>query len=125
VAGFIGEINLIPATMTGPGEARLGNGVAVGVVTHGASSGEVTLAIRPERLVLHELDDDIPDGRNRLRARVVRRTYFGDVFFYDLDIGLDDVLEVKEENRPDVTQHEVGAEIYVTWRASAATLVDD
>ena len=125
VADFIGDINLLPAAMIGPGEARLENGVAVGVQSDSALSGDVTLAIRPERFVLHKLDDQITDGRNRLRARVNRRTYFGDVFYYEIDVGLDKPVDVKEENRPDVATHHVGEEVYVTWRPGAANLVTD
>jgi len=125
VADFIGEINLVGATVTGPEEARLGNGVRVGIPSGHPAAGDITIALRPERLVLHSLDDVIPGGRNRLRARIARRTYFGDVFYYEVEVGLDEVLEVKEENRPDVETHDVGKEVYVTWRPGAANLVTD
>lgn len=123
VADFIGDINLVEATVTSSGEARLGNGSEIGLPAGHRATGELTIAIRPERLVLHALDDPIPEGRNRLRARVSRRTYYGDVFFYEVDVGLNDPLEVKEENRPDVAIYQVGQEVYVTWRPEAANLV--
>ncbi|MGB7860136.1 MAG: ABC transporter ATP-binding protein [Acidimicrobiia bacterium] len=125
VADFIGDINLLTATVTGPGEATLGNGVLVGLPEGGSASGDITLALRPERLTLHQLDGAIPDGRNRLRARVARRTYYGDVFFYEVDVGLDEPIEVKEENRPDVSTYAEGDEVYLTWRPAAANVVAD
>ncbi len=125
VADFIGDINLIPATIAGAGSARLSNGVEVGVIEPHPTSGAVTMAIRPERFSLHHPGDPIAEGRNRLRARVTRRVYFGDVFFYDLDIGLGEPIEVKEENRPDNPIFESGEEVYVSWRPSAANLVAD
>ena len=122
MADFIGEINLIDATATGSGTATLVNGAIVGI-PDGATSGAVTLAVRPERLVLHGLGDSISEGRNAVRAVVKRRTYYGDVFFYEVDAGLGGLIEVKEENRPDVAMYEVGDEVQVTWRPEASNLV--
>ena len=125
VADFIGDINLVVATITGNGTAKLGNGAEISVDRNHETGGEVTLALRPERLVLHHIGEDIPDGRNKLRARVARRTYYGDVFYYEIDVGLDELLEVKEENRPDLQRYEVGEEIHVSWQPGAANLVAD
>lgn len=125
VADFIGDINLFEATVTGKGVAKLANGVEISLGYDHEASGDVTLALRPERLVLHDIGDDIPAGRNQLRARVARRTYYGDVFYYDIDVGLDEHLEVKEENRPDIERYDVGQEVFVTWRPGAANLVTD
>jgi len=125
VADFIGDINLFEATITGKGVAKLANGTEISLGYAHEASGSVNLALRPERLVLHHIDEDIPAGRNRLRARVARRTYYGDVFYYDIDAGLDEHLEVKEENRPDIQRYEVGQEVLVTWRPGAANLVAD
>ncbi|MEX1125211.1 MAG: ABC transporter ATP-binding protein [Acidimicrobiia bacterium] len=124
VADFIGEINLLDASIVGPDTARLGSGVEVGVPTGSAQAGsQVTLALRPERLSLFDLDEQVPDGHNRLRVRVTRRMYFGDVFFYDVDAGLGTEIEVKEENRPGVELYEVGDEAYLVWNPAAANLV--
>jgi spermidine/putrescine transport system ATP-binding protein len=125
VADFIGDINLVPATFAGPGSARLSNGMEVGIENGNPASGPVTLALRPERLILHALTDQVPEGQNRLPARIARRTYFGDVYYYDVDAGLDNPLEVKEENRPDLAVHEVGDEVVVSWHPEAANLVID
>jgi hypothetical protein len=46
------------------------------------------LAIRPERLELYDLDEHVPDGSTGLRGKVVRRMYYGDVYYYDVDVGL-------------------------------------
>lgn len=123
VADFIGDINLVAAVADGAGSVRLGSGATVGLPAGVVADGEVTLALRPERLVLHRLDDHVAEDLNRLRARITRRTYYGDVYFYDVDAGIDTMLEVKEENRPDIGVHEVGDEVYVSWRPEAANLV--
>jgi spermidine/putrescine transport system ATP-binding protein len=124
VADFIGDINLLDATTTGPDAARLGNGQEVGVDCAGLPfETAVAIALRPERLALYDLNEPVPDGQNRLRVRVTRRMYFGDVYFYDVDAGLGSEIEVKEENRPGVDLWEVGDEAYLVWSPKAANLV--
>ena len=124
VADFIGDINLIDVTMNGSNSARLGSGVEIGVPEGGAQPGkDVTLALRPERLALYDLDEEIPAGHNRLKARVTRRLYYGDVYFYDVDVGIGTEIEVKEENRPGVGLYDVGEEAYLVWSPEAANLV--
>ena len=125
VADFIGDINLVDATFAGPGSARLSNGVEVGIEDGNPASGQTTLALRPERLLLHAGTDQVPAGRNRLNARISRRTYFGDVYYYEVEAGLERPLEVKEENRPDLAVHEVGDEVVVSWHTESSNLVTD
>jgi spermidine/putrescine transport system ATP-binding protein len=122
VADFIGDINLIEAEITGARSARLSNGVEVGIPEGHPASGSVTLALRPEQLVLGGVEVR-KEGRDQLRARVTRRTYFGDVYYYDVDAGLGELLEVKEENRPDVDTFDVGADVTVSWRTESVNLV--
>lgn len=124
VADFIGDINLIDVTMNGSNSARLANGVEIGVPAATAQSGaSVTLALRPERLALYDLDEEIPANHNRVKVRVTRRMYYGDVYFYDVDGGVGVEIEVKEENRPGVELYEVGEEAYLVWSPEAANLV--
>ncbi|HEX6220360.1 MAG TPA: ABC transporter ATP-binding protein [Acidimicrobiia bacterium] len=125
VADFIGEINLVPATVNGADTALLGNGAEVAIRGDHPSSGPVTLALRPERLIIHGSAEQVPHGRNGLPAKVARRTYFGDVYYYEVDAGLDEPLEVKEENRPDLEIHEVGEQVVVSWHPEGANLVSD
>jgi spermidine/putrescine transport system ATP-binding protein len=124
VADFIGDINLLDVTMSGASSARLSSGVEIGVPAAGLQSGaEVTLALRPERLELYDLDEEIPAGHNRVKVRVTRRLYYGDVHFYDVDAGVGTEIEVKEENRPGVELYEVGDEAFLVWSPEAANLV--
>jgi spermidine/putrescine transport system ATP-binding protein len=124
VADFIGDINLLVVTMNGSSTARLANGVEIGVPAGSAVvDGQVTVALRPERLALYDLDEEIPAGHNRVRVQVKRRLYYGDVHYYDVDAGIDTEIEVKEENRPGVELHEVGDEAYLVWSPEAANVV--
>jgi spermidine/putrescine transport system ATP-binding protein len=124
VADFIGDINIIEATVTKEGFGKLGNGTEV-QVPEGPTGGKISLALRPERLALHRAGDDVPPERNRLQARIARRTYYGDVFYYDVDAGLEKMLEVKEENRPEIGTHDVGSEVTVSWSVEAANVVSE
>jgi ABC-type Fe3+/spermidine/putrescine transport system ATPase subunit len=125
VADFIGDINIIDAEVVGARIAKLANGSEVGIPEGHPARGAVALALRPERLALHRDDEPVPDGRNRLRAKISRRTYYGDVFYYDVDVGLGHLLEVKEENRPEIGTHDVGDEVTVSWSVGAANLVSE
>lgn len=126
VADFIGDINLIEVTIAGSGTGRLSNGTEIGLPSTRPDGDEsVSLALRPERLALFDLDEEIPAGHNRLRVRVTRRLYHGDVFFYDVDAGLGAEIEVKEENRPGVELYEVGEEAFLVWNPEGANLVVD
>lgn len=69
--------------------------------------------------------DAVAEGRNRMPATITRRTYFGDVYFYDVEAGFPEPIEVKEENRPDLDTHEVGDQVVVSWSPGAANLVTD
>jgi spermidine/putrescine transport system ATP-binding protein len=124
VADFIGDINLIDVTTNGSGAARLSNGAEITLASGSTGSqGQITLALRPERLALYGLDEEVPGGQNRVRVRVLRRLYYGDVHFYDVDAGIGTEIEVKEENRPGVELYEVGDEAYLVWSPEAANLV--
>jgi spermidine/putrescine transport system ATP-binding protein len=124
VADFIGEINLLDATVVDADTARFSSGAEVGVPCGTLEPGsDVTLALRPERLALYDIDEEVPADHNRLRVRVTRRMYYGDVFFYDVDAGIGTEIEVKEENRPGVELYELGEEAYLVWSPKAAVLV--
>lgn len=125
VAGFIGDINLLEATVVDSHTLELPGGHKVRGVGGRPAGERVTVAIRPERFELYNRTEPVPEGLNRLPGRAVRRTYFGDVLYYEVDCGAGVVVEVKEENRPGVATHRVGDEVLVAWDPSAGTVVDD
>jgi spermidine/putrescine transport system ATP-binding protein len=124
VADFIGEINLLPAKVVDATTVEFTGGRRAHAET-GTSAGEqVTIAIRPERLGLHAIDDEPSSERNSLEGTVTRRIYHGDVYFYDVETTAG-VLEVKEENRPTVQRFDVGDRVYASWSPLATTVVVD
>ena len=124
IADFIGEINLLPATAIDHQSVRLVDGQVLTAPTTASAGAEVTVAIRPERFMLHESAADVASGRNHVTGKIIRRIYHGDVFYYDVDTpgGL---IEVKEENRPDVALHDLEAQVYVSWNPAAATVIEE
>lgn len=124
VADFIGEINLLPATVVDGSTLELPGGHRVrGAVSEPAGAG-VTVAVRPERLSLGPAGEAVLDGLNALSGRVIRRTYYGDVFYYDVDTPAG-VVEVKEENRPDRATYAAGDTTIVSWDPAAMSVVAD
>ncbi len=125
VAGFIGDINLVDVTVDGADSVRLGNGTTLPLRTGRDRGAAVTLALRPERLALYETDEPVPDSYLRLRGKVTRKLYYGDAYFYDVEVGLAHPLEVKEENRPGVETYELGEETIVGWAPASTNVVTD
>jgi len=124
VADFIGEINLMSATVIDRSSVRLLGGLVVAAASDAAPGAEVTMAVRPERLELFDPDEPIPGGHNQIAGKVVRRMYFGDVFYYDVDTPAG-VFEVKEENRPGVELYESGEDTVIAWAPAAVSVVKD
>jgi spermidine/putrescine transport system ATP-binding protein len=124
VADFIGEINLINATVVDFNTVALGGGTHVEAETGRPAGAPVTIAIRPERFALHPREDRRPEDRNAVEGTITRRIYHGDFYFYDIDTAAGSI-EVKEENRPSVTRFDAGERVFVSWRAGATTVVED
>ena len=125
VAGFIGDINLVDAVVTGSNEVKLSNDHVLALAAERPTGAAVTLALRPERLELYDPDETIPDGHYRLAGKVTRKLYYGDAFYYDVSVGLDRPLEVKEENRPGVETYDLGDEAVVAWDPASTNVVRD
>lgn len=125
VADFIGDINLIDGKVKSPREVELANGFVLGVRADQPDGSSVTLALRPERLELYDPDEAIPGDHLRLPGKVIRKLYYGDAFYYDVEVGLASPLEVKEENRPEVETYELGDETVVAWDPTSTNVVVD
>lgn len=124
VADFIGETNFVPATMTGENVVELPDGSTVGAITSHASGGEVTLVLRPEKIHLYRSSTDVPPGWNQLRGRVKRRMYFGDTFYYEVDLGYT-VVDARQENTPGLERFDEGDEVIAGFDRSAAEALSE
>ena len=125
VAGFIGDINLVDVTVEGPDTVRLTNGATLALRIDRERGAALTLALRPERMGLYDPGEEIPPTHFRLPGKVTRKLYYGDAFYYDIDVGLAQPLEVKEENRPGVETYDPGEETIVAWAPASTNVVSD
>ena len=123
VADFIGEINLLEATVVDPNTVELRNGMRIRAAVSAAVNSSVTIAIRPERFSLSR-SVDIGDGASAIAGTVNRRTYFGDVFYYEVETSAG-VVDVKEENRPGLELFEHGDTATVSWDPGAVSIVQE
>ena len=140
VADFIGETNFIPATLldraaAGLGRVRLPTGTVISAVLSaglGATSGAVTLALRPERIgisrQLHPGDmQAIPGGdMTAVDAILLDSQYIGTDTRYTLQIAEDVKLVARLQNtaRQDRATLEIGEPVTISWHQSSVTVLD-
>lgn len=83
-ARFVGEMNFIPAKVTGPGQVTsiLGQ-IRCPVPLTCQNGNDVTLAIRPEHLkVLHSN----ADGSGAVKAKIISKSYLGDAALVEIEV---------------------------------------
>ena len=90
VADFMGLVNKLPGTITGrvAGRARvqIGEQMIEARMNEGlGASGDVTIAIRPEAIVLEQPDPAI--ASNRIEGRLVESTFLGNIVEHQIDVG--------------------------------------
>ena len=127
VAGFIGESNLIEATVTGTDGKRTAAVTRSGLVLRGGSphavkAGDtVTVAIRPEKL---NVGTPAQGEHNAIRGRIRVSNYGGEYVRYSLATADGDLI-VKLANRSDVSALDIGQELAVVWNAQDTTFFLD
>jgi spermidine/putrescine transport system ATP-binding protein len=88
VAGFIGVSNLMPATVSGPGEVRLDQGTAVTADTSALHPGERCHAVvRPEKLQIELGGEPSANGLPRVEGTVESSIYLGTATQIVVDLG--------------------------------------
>ena len=119
-AEFMGVTNLLPGELVGVGRFRLASGEEVRVDPVGVS-GDLSLAVRPERLIL----DGTEDNHNALPAVVELATYRGLVIDYRVATASGLVLIARRPS-PAVggpAPLQPGQPVRVSWHPDAGTLV--
>jgi iron(III) transport system ATP-binding protein len=89
VAGFIGTMNFIPATVAGPDRLRLAEGVELVCRTgegQGKAGSPALLCIRPEEIQVRNITGKTP---NAFKASIGRMEFLGS--FYRTEVALDRV----------------------------------
>jgi ABC-type Fe3+/spermidine/putrescine transport system ATPase subunit len=133
VADFIGKMNLFEGRIEGlsedrvlveiPGLGRMPLIVPPGTTT--AGSGEVGVAVRPEKVRLRKSAP--ADDLVGLKGRVNEIAYYGDVSFVFLTDGEGRTLTANQQNESRISGESVaiGDELWCSWRPEDAVLLVD
>ncbi|MEX2248369.1 MAG: ABC transporter ATP-binding protein [Parvibaculum sp.] len=129
VADFIGKINLIDAAAeaAGPGEVRV-TAPKIGAVTlKGTATGNVALAVRPEKIFVADKQPTDPNVI-AVKGKVGEFAYFGSYSNVFFDIGLAQPLQADISNvTSDVEEitFKAGEEYWVYWRKADTLVLGD
>jgi len=121
VAGFVGDMVFLPGEIAEAGTVRLAGGEAVRARTSSAPGTGITLAVRPEMLHLYGDRSDAPTGRNAIPGIVVRKIFYGEALYYEIDIGTSGAFDVRVENVPSAKRWDIGDSVIVDFHLEAAT----
>jgi len=121
VAGFVGNMFFLTGEVVEPGTVRLVGGVTVRAKTTTARGSSVTLTLRPEKLHLFGDVSEVQPGRNAVPGSVIRKIFYGDSMFYEVDVGAAGSFEVQVENAPSMRRWDVGDRVVVDFHHEAAT----
>ena len=123
VAGFLGVSNLLVSTPAGTADGyavgQLADGTTVRVpaaLTEGLEQYEI--GVRPEKIRLRELTEEVPAGLNRLEGVITDASYLGVSTQYQVEARGGAKIAVYEQNVERATRAELwepGEEVRMTW----------
>jgi spermidine/putrescine transport system ATP-binding protein len=127
VANFLGDSNLLTATVVDAGAVRLADGSVARVSTDRPIGATVTLALRPEHLDLRHADAVRDAHLDAVHGVVVKAFYMGSAIYYDVALdGTDGMLiEVRQGNAPGIENYDVGERVRVRWNPRSTTVLAD
>jgi ABC-type sugar transport system ATPase subunit len=84
VAQFVGEMNFINGSLTGPGRVECAVGNVQVAVPNGVTVGSsVTLAIRPEHVIVSAAGGD----SGKVRGKITSKNYLGDSVLLEVEVN--------------------------------------
>ena len=128
VADFIGDTNLLAATVIDGSSATLSDGTTIRVTTDHAAGSEVTVAVRPEHLGLRRPDADRDLSLDAIHGRVDPVTIHGNPTAYEVIADAGEPLasvRVRQGNAPGIEHFAVGDHVRVRWAPASATVLED
>ncbi len=123
VADFIGRSNFLNGTLESAEVVCLANGQRIRVPEVDAVSvgDEVQVSLRPERVMIGDLDS-APHDSAQLSGTVDTETFLGNSVVYR--VALDWMtIEVEADHRPDVERYHAGDRVDLWWRDDAVAVV--
>jgi spermidine/putrescine transport system ATP-binding protein len=125
VADFIGETNFLPGTYEREGRVVLADGTPVDVRGPARAAGlGITLAVRPEKVVLGGPDAQGNGEDNRLAGRVRRKVYHGDTITYEIDCAAGMHVRARFGNTAGAAVFSEGDAVTLTWPPDAAQVLE-
>jgi spermidine/putrescine transport system ATP-binding protein len=91
-------------------------------------TGGLALGVRPEKIRLHEADDEIAPGLNRLSGVIADASYLGVSTQYIVQLADGHRVAVYEQNVERATKSELwaaGERVTLAWSPDHCFLVDD
>jgi spermidine/putrescine transport system ATP-binding protein len=127
VAGFIGVSNLIPATVTGPGEVKLDSGPAIATTDAARfTTGEKCfVVVRPEKLSV-TTDESTPTDRPSIDGVVESSLYLGTSTQMAVRVADDVKMTVLVPNASEAERQHLpggGAKVKLSWMPEQMHLV--
>jgi iron(III) transport system ATP-binding protein len=121
VADFIGEANLVPAELSavhdGRGRIRLGT-LDVDAACRDGAPGPVTVAIRPDAILLHPQ----PPSSPALPARILKTSYLGTHFEYAIESPLGELFVI---DRSSTAGYQPGSDVWISLTERGVVVVKD
>jgi len=128
VADFIGDTNLLTATVIDGRAVRLSDGSAIRVENDRPVGSTVTVAVRPEKLGLRRVESDRDLTLDAIDGHVERVTFLGNALAYEVTADAGDpraTLRIRQGNAPGVEHFGVGDAVRVRWAPGSATVLED
>jgi putative spermidine/putrescine transport system ATP-binding protein len=114
ISSFVGKTNLLRGTVRA-GLLELASGIRVAAGSGCTDGQQVTIVLRPEKIVISA------DGAGQVRGRVAERFFLGSQWLYRIDCPLGE-LEVTCANAGQ-SPWEEQAEVSLDWRPDAARVL--
>jgi len=128
VAEFVGEINLLDGKISGTDRDRQQVATMVGEITIPAAAARepgsrITLAVRPERIVLARVELAAPDI-NAFAGTITEKAYLGDVTLYRIAIAPDLHLRAAQHNvGPGGASYEPGDRVVASFAPESCVVL--
>lgn len=125
VADFIGQTNLIDATVADDEMVVLANGTRVRAPNPYAAGTKVAMSLRPESISIGHVDDVPEEFRpTSLAGTVSAVTYLGHSHVYTVNVDWMP-LEVRTNATPTSVRYEPGSEVSIWWDRRSDWVVPD